>query len=148
MADNRSDLITVVDAELAVQQIELAETRNRQLLTVFSKTATGTGDIDNVFWLDRKFRLVFVRCHFVGGTGTAPLSLFVDSASGSAYDAQLFTISAAGVSQDVHLRIGGGDTDDPSAWTFQAGDDVRVKWTNPNSGTMTWGLEVGLSLAS
>lgn len=148
MANNRSDLITVVDAALAVQQIELSETRNRQLQTVFSKTATGTANIDHVFGLDRKFRLVFLRCHFAGGAGTAPLSLFVDSGAGSAYDAQLFTLSAAGVGQDVHLRIGGGDTDDPSAWTFQAGDDVRVKWTNPDSGTMTWGLELGLSLAS
>lgn len=148
MPNNRSDLITVVDAELAVQQIELAETRSRQLRSVFSKTATGTGDIDHVFGLDRKFRLVFVRCHFSGGAGSAPLILFVDSGAGTAYDTQLFAVLAAGTGQDVHLRIGGGDTDDPSAWTFQAVDDVRLKWTNPENGTMTWGLEVGLSLAS
>jgi hypothetical protein len=46
------------------------------------------------------------------------------------------------------LRLGGEEAFDPSAWTFQAGDKVWIKWTNPDSGNMTWGLEVGLALAS
>jgi len=59
-----------------------------------------------------------------------------------------FTITQAGVNNDVNLRLGGEEAFDPSAWTFQVGDKVWIKWTNPDSGNMTWGLEVGLALAS
>jgi hypothetical protein len=89
-----------------------------------------------------------MRCHFSGTSGTAAFHISVDSDSGSAYDTRLFTISQAGVDKDVHLRIGGGDTEEPSAWTFKAEDAVRVQWVNPESGSITWGLEVGLAMAS
>ncbi len=143
-----SQLIREVDAALVVQEAELAETRARQILAVATKTATGSGDIDQTFALDRKYRLVFIRCHFSGTAGTAGFVLSVDSGSGTAYDARLFTITQAGTNKDVHLRIGEGDTGEPSAWTFQASDSVRIQWTNPDSGNITWGLEVGLALAS
>ncbi len=143
-----SQLIREVDTALVVQEAELAETRARQMLAVATKTATGSGDIDQAFALDRKYRLVFIRCHFSGTAGTAELVLSVDSGSGTAYDAALFTITQAGTDKDVHLRIGEGDTGEPSAWTFQASDSVRLQWTNPDSGNITWGLEVGLALAS
>ena len=130
------------------QSRELEATRERQLRAIVTQTATGSGNINHTFGLDRKFRLVFIRCHFNGGTGTAPFKLSIDSAAGSAYDTRLFTITLAGVNKDVNLRIAGGDADDPSAWTFQAADAVRIEWTNPDSGVMTWGLEVGLAMAS
>jgi len=148
MPRDRSKIIQAVDAALAVQEAELAETRMRQMLAVVAKTATGSGDIDHTFSLNRKYRLVFIRCHFSGSSGTAAFTISVDSASGSAYDACLFTITQAGTNNDVHLRIGQGDTDEPSAWTFQSDDGVRIQWTNPDSGNITWGLEVGLALAS
>jgi len=130
------------------QERELAATRGRAPLAVVSRTATGSADINEAVSLDRAFRLVFVRCHFSGTDGTAPLHLSVDSAHGSAFDARLFTLSQAGTGCDVHLRIGGDDNQEPAAWTFQPGDLVRVTWINPDAENITWGLEVGLALAS
>jgi len=148
MALNVSNVLGSVEAALAVQQTELAESRARQLRAVAIKTATGTADMDQTFKLDQKFRLVFVRCHFSGTFGSADLAISVDSANGSAYDTKLFTVTAAGTAKEVHLRIGTQDTGEPSAWTFQSGDSVRVQWTNPDSGNITWGVEVGLAPAS
>lgn len=148
MARDRSNILRAVKGELDLLDLELDELRRRQLRAVVTKTATGTGDIADTFELDRKFRLVFIRCHFSGTNGTAAFVLSTDSVNGSAYDAKLFSISQAGIGQDVHLRIGDGDTREPSAWTFQAGDGIRIDWTNPDSGNITWGIEVGLVLAS
>ena len=148
MAREISKILETAQAGLTQQTLELSEARARQLLAVTAKAATGSGNIDATLSLDRRFRLVFVRCHFAGGTGTAAFTVSVDSTHGSAYDAKLFTITQAGVNKDVNLRIGGDDAVDPSAWTFQPGDKVWIKWTNPDSGNMTWGLEVGLALAS
>lgn len=148
MAREISKILETAQAGLTQQTLELSEARARQLLAVTAKAATGSGNIDATFSLDRRFRLVFVRCHFAGGTGTAAFTISVDSTRGSAYDTKLFTITQAGVNKDVNLRIGGNDVVDPSAWTFQPGDKVWIKWTNPDSGNMTWGLEVGLGLAS
>ncbi len=148
MPQDVTQLLAVTERALTQQTVELAEVRARQLRSVAVRSATGNGNISSTFSLDRRFRLVFVRCHFVSGAGTAAFSISVDSALGSAYDAKLFTVTQAGTGKDLHLRIGGGDAEEPSAWTFQAGDKVWVQWTNPASGTMTWGLEVGLALAS
>ena len=148
MPTRRTTILQQVDAALAIQEAELAETRARQMLAVISQVATGSGDIDHTCSLDRRFRLVFIRCHFGGGAGTAAFVISLDSGNGIAYDARLFTISQAGVNKDVHLRIGGDGTGEPSAWTFQAEDALRIQWTNPDDGNMTWGLEVGLALAS
>ena len=148
MPRDSSQLLETVETALAEQNVELAETRARQLRSVFSHGATGSGDMDETFSLDRKYRLVFIRCHFGGGSGTAAFKISVDSAKGSAYDTRLFTITQAGTDKDVHLRITDGEPADPSPWTFQDGDKIRIEWTNPDSGNMTWGLEVGLALAS
>ena len=148
MAREISKILETAQAGLTQQTLELSEARARQLLAVTAKAATGSGNIDATFSLDRRFCLVFVRCHFAGGTGTAAFTISVDSTRGSAYDAKLFTITQAGVNKDVNLRIGGNDAVDPSAWTFQPGDKVWIQWTDPDSGNMTWGLEVGLALAS
>ncbi len=133
---------------LTQQTLELSEVRARQLLAVTTKAATGSGNINATVSLDLRYLLVFVLCHFVGGTGMAAFTLSVDSTRGSAYDTKLFTITQAGASKDVNLRLGDEEVVDPSAWTFQPGDKVWIKWTNPDSGNMTWGLEVGLALAS
>ena len=91
---------------------------------------------------------MYIRCHFVGTPGTAVLTLSVDSASGSAYDTRLFTITRAGTNRDVHFRLTAEESREPSPWAFQSGDRVRIEWTNPDSGNITWGLEVGLAIAS
>lgn len=132
----------------AAQERELGVALARQPLAVITKTASGSGDLEEAFSLDHAFRLVFVRCHFSGSAGTAPMVLSVDSGHGSAYDARLFTVAKAGVDADVHLRIGPMDNTEPSAWTFQAGDALLIQWSNPDSGNITWGLEVGLAVTS
>ncbi|MDO8632060.1 MAG: hypothetical protein Q7R41_16375 [Phycisphaerales bacterium] len=141
-------VIGAAEAVLAEQNTELRATRARQLLAVGAKAATGNGNIDAAFFLDVRFRLVFIRCHFAGTAGTAAIVLSLDSMQGSAYDAKLFTITRAGVGNDVNFRIPADESLDPSPWTFQVGDAVRIQWTNPDSGNITWGLEVGLAMAS
>ncbi len=148
MPRDNSKLLDIATTALDQQSVELAQLKARQLRSVATRAATGTGNIDHTFALDQRFRLTFVRCHFTGGTGTSAFSISIDSARGSAYDSKLFTIMQAGTGKDVNLRVGGSDAEDPCAWTFQAGDKVWIRWTNPDSGNMTWGLEVGLALAS
>ncbi len=148
MAIKPPDLLEMAQTGFVAQDAEVVSARDRQLRSVLRQTTTGSGNINAPFYLDRKYRLVFVRCHFAGGMGTAPFSLTIDSGVGSAYDTKLFTITQAGRDKDVNLRLTGDDNQDPSPWTFQPDDRVRILWTNPDSGNMTWGLEVGLSLAA
>lgn len=143
-----STIIGTAEAVLAEQNTELNATRARQLLAVAARAATGTGNIDATFALEVRFRLVFVRCHFTGAPGQVPMIISLDSVRGGAYDSHLFTISKAGVGRDVNFRVGNDETADPSAWTLQPGDAIRVQWTNPSPGNITWGLEVGLAMAS
>jgi hypothetical protein len=147
-ADPTPGIIQAAQGGFAAQDAELADIRNRQLRTVLRQTANGSGNIDATFGLDRKFRLIYVRAHFAGGAGTAPLNLSLDSGMGAANDAKLFTVTQAGTGKDVNLRVQGADLVDPSPWTFQADDRIRIQWTNPDAANMTWGLEVGLALAS
>jgi hypothetical protein len=148
MAGDAFSILEAARIGFAAQDAEIAAARARQLLVVVTQRSSGSGDVDETFSLDRRFRLVFIRCHFAGGTGGSALEVSVDSEAGSAYDTRLFTITQAGVGQDVNLRISADEAAEPSPWTFQAGDAVRIGWTNPDNGNMTWGLEVGLALAS
>jgi hypothetical protein len=141
-------ILETAEVALAEQNVELAALRARQMLAVTANSSTGTGNIDATFGRDRRFRLVFVRCHFAGTAGAAALVISLDSGSGSSYDARLYTIVKAGVSRDVHFRLTAEESQEPSAWTFQAADRVRVQWTNPDTGNITWGLEVGLAIAT
>lgn len=148
MASQNFQVLQAAQFGFADQDAEIAAARIRQLLIVEADTTTGSGDINSAFLRDRRFRLVFVRCHFVGGTGTSPLTISVDSGAGSAYDVRLFTIAQAGTNQDVNFRITSDELTEPSPWTFQEGSSVRIAWTNPDSPNMTWGLEIGLALAT
>lgn len=145
-----SDLRILQTAQevIETQNREMELVRSRQLITVTSKSITGSADINATFLLDVRYRLVFVRCHFTGTTGTAPMTISLDSVLGSAYDTLLFTLTRVGFNRDAHFRIPASESIDPSPWTFQAGDVVRIQWTNPDSGNITWGLEVGLAIAS
>jgi hypothetical protein len=148
MAGSTNQIVEVARLGFATQDAEADAARSRQLLIVVAQRSSGSADIDETFSLDCRFRVVFVRCHFAGGTGTSALTISVDSVAGSAYDSRLFTITQAGINQDVNFRLGADEITEPSPWTFQAGDTIRIQWTNPDSGNMTWGLEVGLALAS
>lgn len=148
MTQSNSNLLQVADAVLAQQRDEITRTQTRQRTVVVAQSSTGTGNIDATFKLDVRFRLTFVRCHFAGTVGTAPMTIALDATSGSSYDVILFTVTRAGVSRDVHLRIPAEESADPSPWTFQVGDTVRIQWTNPDPGNITWGIQVGLAIAS
>ena len=140
----------VLDAVATTQQREAAElavAAQAEAVRVVSQTAGGTSDIDQTFSLQRWFRLVFVRCHFSGGAGVSELDISVDSNAGSAYDVRLFTVRVAGANREVNFRLTDAETRLPSPWSLQPGDAVRVQWTNPDPGNMTWGLEVGLAPA-
>ncbi len=148
MPRDMGSIVGTAEAVLAEQNTELRATRERRLLAVGSSATSGTGDMDAVFSLDIRFRLVFIRCHFTGSAGSNPLAISLDSVQGNLHDTRLFTITRTGVGKDVNFRVSAEESIDPSPWTFQAGDEVRVQWTNPNSGNITWGLEVGLAMAS
>ncbi len=148
MAAEIAQILQVAQDALDRQESELQSLRAQQIRAVVVRAATGSGDMDELFQLDEPFRLIFLRCHHNGTSGTNPLHLSVDSAAGSAYDTRLFTVSQAGIDKDINLRIAADEMTEPSAWTFQAGDKLRAEWVNPDTGNITWGLEVGLAPAS
>lgn len=148
MASTPAQLFRAFEASLASQEALLARQRDRARDRVTTKYATGSTNINSLLDLDVAFRLVFVRCHFTGGTGTADMTLDLSSAQGNPYNAHLQSITAVGTGTDVFYTPGGTDIDDPSSWSFQSGDQLRIKWTNPDSGNMTWGLEVGLAISA
>ena len=148
MAEQQERLRQAAETAFALQEIEVSHARERELRSVVAQTATGTANIDHTFGLDQKYRLVFVRCHYSGTTGSAAFSISVDSGNGSAYDVKLHSIAQAGKGKDVNYAPAGTDLREPSSWTLQAADKIRVQWINPDSGNITWGLEVGLVLAS
>jgi len=140
-------ILDAVEQARQREEAELAEAGRVEAGRVIARTAGGGGNIDQVFSLNLHFRLVYVRCHFAGGAGRADLRIILDSVQGSAFDVHLFTVRAVGTGADVNLRLSAAETAPPSAWAFQPGDAVRLEWTNPDSGNMTWGLEVGLAPA-
>ncbi len=148
MASTPAQLFRAFQASLESQDALLARQLDRARDRVITKYATGSANINSLVNLDVPFRLVFVRCHFGGGTGTADLTLDVNSSQGNPYGARLESITAVGTGADVFFTPGGADIVDPSAWSFQSGDKLRIKWTNPDSGNMTWGLEVGLAISA
>jgi len=120
--------------------------------SIVSIRAEGLGDMGTVtdetsigrFSLDQDYVLTRIRGHFSGGSGSATLSLYVDhrDTSGS-YDSLLATWSSVGTggAADLHHRI---EAEEQHHWEFRAGDVLCFTWTNPDSGTMRWALEVGL----
>jgi hypothetical protein len=145
---NSAQIIETARDGFATQESQLATAQVRQVLTVITRTAMGTGDIADVLSLDTTFRLVFVRCHFSGSSTAAAFTISLDSVIGSTYDVRLFSISKAGLNRDVNFRVTAQESIEPSPWSFQAGDGVRIQWLNPDSPNITWGLEVGFAIAS
>jgi len=148
MVRQPQNILSAAQMVLAVQDEQVEAIRARQMLAVSAQTANGSGDMSATFSLDRRFRLVSVRCHFSGSSGLAPLTLDLDAAAGAAFDARLFTITRAGVGRDVNFRIPAEESTEPSPWTFQAGDRVRIAWINPDPGQISWGLSVSVANAS
>jgi len=147
MAGDMFAIMQTAQSGFAAQALELGRALDRHVFAVTTKSATGTGDIAETVQLGERYRLVFVRCHFTGNAGTASFHVSVDSGKGSGYDARLFTVTVAGKNNDVHLRVIEPSGSGPSPWTFQPDDLVRIDWANPDSGNITWGLEIGLAPA-
>lgn len=90
------------------------------------------------------WNLIAVRGRFVAGTGDATLSIQLDHrAGGGLYDWTLKTFETMGAS-DRNLNFHASDDADLWAYPFFLGDELVFDWTNPDSGTMRWVLEVFL----
>jgi hypothetical protein len=127
--------------------------------TIIFQRDGGTGDMGDVtdetdrtarFSLPGRFSLVFVRAHFGDANGTADMTLNIDSGHGQFFDLRQYTFPAVGRTAadgdaDGHLRI---PEEELIHWTYEAGDAIVFEWTNPDSGNIHWGLEVGLRDAS
>ncbi|MHC5110222.1 MAG: hypothetical protein ACYTHJ_10130 [Planctomycetota bacterium] len=148
MADGTVNVTSAALAGFNTLDAEFAATRSQQMRSVQVRRASGNGDIKALFSLGQKFRLVYVRCGFAGGSGSAPLAISLNSAAGTEFDIRLFTLMQVGSGSDVNFRITAEELAEPSAWTFQPGDAVRLNWANPEPGQTSWGVEVGLAPAS
>ena len=147
MSKQMSSILEVAQAGLLAQEAELARAQERRTLAVFTQNADGSNDISELFGLDKKFRLIFVRGHFSGVPGTATMYLKLDSRLGSRYDLALASISSVGPGSDVDFSTGYYKSSvEPLVWALQEGDKVLVEWSNPNPGVTQWGLEVGMAL--
>lgn len=119
---------------------------------IHSLTYQGVGDISGPFALDEPFGLVFLRVDFTSGTGSADMTLSVKSGITSGFDRVLHTFYAVGTGGDayVNLRIPDDEFDD---WLFGYSrasvlDKLDLAWTNPDSGTMKWTMQLGLKPVS
>lgn len=116
--------------------------------------ASGTGDMATVtdaqpsprFGLAEPFLLLFLRAWFTGGSDSATMILkqkAIDEPSGFFdQDLRQFPQSGTGVEAFQDFRV---QADELYHWRFNAGDWIVPEWTNPNSGTMRWAIEVGLA---
>ena len=103
---------------------------------------TDTNDAARFTICDCRFVPVFIRVHFSGsGSGTADMVVNVDSHQGYHYDHALFTLKSVGIGTPVNFRI---PHDERAEWLFDAGDELVLTWTNPDSPNITWGATVGL----
>jgi hypothetical protein len=107
--------------------------------------AEGVGNIDQDFGLPVKFRLVFMRGHFTGGTGDATLTIRQTSRKNNLYNVVIAELEDVGTTtnSDVHYRVHDWVRD---SFVFEGGDFVHIGWTNPDSGDMSYGIEVGLEV--
>lgn len=147
MAGEMVQLIRAAEAALAAQEADLLNKLERERSAVYAQSATGTGHMSQKFSLDTDFRLVYVRCHFAGPTGTAPLVISVASRLGVDYNVVVRSLTA-GVNFDTYQASFATIQKDPSPYAFAAGDELLFAWTNPSPGNIKWGLEVGLSLST
>lgn len=108
----------------------------------------GAGNIDVVVRPEggQAFKLIYLRVHFRGTSPSAGLALVLqlDSAAGEEFDVQLYSVINAGLDADVNLILTDIEMSDPSPWSFQAGDGLRLTWTRITGKNWTWGIEAGM----
>jgi hypothetical protein len=105
------------------------------------KLWAGSNSIDVKLSMPRGGVLVAVRCAFASGTATAAMTLDSYDQQGTVLLARLATFVGAGTGSDVNVRVN-ADEIETGAWTLFAEEMLRIAWTNPNSGTQTYALEV------
>lgn len=111
---------------------------------------TGQRDMDVTVKPGRRFKLLYIRCHFSVPHGeTTPdltalsnMSVTLSSGGGTQFDVQLFAIQQAGLGRDVNSIIASHESNDPSPWSFDSNDALVFKWPNPDG--VVWGLTVGI----
>ncbi len=119
--------------------------------------ANGTGNIDEVFppkatrpW--ERFTLAFLRIHFRDETNgsltadvAAELTLYMDShpeLSGEGmYDVTAMEFGKVGFGQDVHANP---PPEEMGRYIVRRGFAMRINWSNPQSGNIGYGIEIGL----
>ena len=111
---------------------------------MLQKCVTGSGDMDVILDAPGNIKPVFLRVHFMDGSGTADLTLSVDSANGDEFDTLLYTMLARGLGADANLLFADWELAGKSPWSMLDGDRFRVQWTNP--GEITWGLSFGYEM--
>lgn len=148
MATSVGQVVAAAQSGFRNLDAELAQRESRHVRRVFCRSASGTGDINENIELDRAYRLVYVRCHFDTGSGGADFVLRIRSRLGTEWDVEIARFTGRGTGADVWFIVPGQENIEPSPWTMQVGDVIRCAWTNPMSGTMKWGLEVGLAMAT
>lgn len=117
--------------------------------------ASGVGDMGDVtnigsvarFALDDvdSYVLAWVRALFVGGTGSATMTLKLDHCDPTGhYDFALRdwpTMGTSGIAW-VFSRV---PADELFHWKINKGGILVFEWTNPDAGNMRWSLEIGLA---
>lgn len=119
--------------------------------------ANGTGNISEVFppkpmrpW--QRFTLAFLRVHFRDETAgsltaddAADLTAYIDSHPekdiAGMYDVKAYDFGSAGFNQDVHAAP---VPEELPRWIVRRGFALRLDWTNPQTGNIGWGIEIGL----
>ena len=123
--------------------------------TIITLRASGDADMATLaddgpnprFALDTKFMLIAFLAWASGGAGNADLQLYqkIPSRPDGQYDQLRRTFPSFGASGGddfVDWRI---PADDDRHWILGPGELWVPVWTNPDSGNMTWVLEVQLA---
>lgn len=120
---------------------------------VISIASRGSGVMGDVadrssicrYSLDGRFTPIHLRGKFSGGTGSATLTLSVDSRiATNARDATLLSITSVGTSGDAFINHR-WPADEAEGWIFEDGDELVLTWPNPDIGNMLWNIDFGLA---
>jgi hypothetical protein len=120
-------------------------------VALVDQPVSGTGSIDEKFWLSRiqfvPFVLVQLQVHFqresgAAGAYTAPLLIRRFSGAGRRFDHELRRLESAGMNaddtpNDINLRIG---DEERKFYRLAAEDALRITWADPSAGVVAWGI--------
>lgn len=96
-----------------------------------------------------RFLLVAILGKFTDGTGQADLTIHIDrkpSQHAGRFAYLLYEVPDIGTDgKQLHFHT---TREERWAWIFEEGDEIVLKWTNPDSGNMSWVVEVRLMNAT